>query len=180
MLVFDTITSVMSTKANANSETKGVKKVNHVLNAHRNAQAIHSISNIFNQCAKKNYASDNYYGMEYKKLIKAIKEDGDYKNDVDGLIFKNRKGFVVLTNHFCKEFWSKDRNTSKEGKTWNLYTNVVVNKGRCSTWFFYSLVRKLATMPTEDFNTLYNRGMKLKPLKNSGNIKTTEKDVVKV
>ena len=140
---------------------KTVRKPNPILEGLAIANETFTLSNIANQLGKKTCAQDNYILKGWQTIERRIKDD--IRNDVTKLILRNPKGYVILVNHFAERFWNKERKTAVEGKTWNLYQNVVVNKGRCSVFFVYLLLAKMAKMDPNEFNGIYNHGNKYIP-----------------
>lgn len=123
----------------------------------------YTISSIFNKLSKKTVREDNHTLKGWELFKRKRRED--IKNDIDALILKHPKGYGIFVNHFAKKFWDKERKTASAGITWNLYTKVVENKGKCSPYFVLQLLAKLATMEPEKFNRMYNFASKYKPKK---------------
>lgn len=142
------------------SKDSDVKQINAICEAMDISKRDNTLSNHFNQLAKNTVADDNFRLKGWKSLERRIKADDKLNNDVSKLIL-NKKGYVIFKNHFAKKFWSADRKTAVKGKTWNLFANAESGK-KVSMWFIYQLLAKMAKMPSDEFNEIYNFGAKYK------------------
>lgn len=144
------------------STSKKVANVNPVIRGLAIAKEEYTLSNVFNKLSKKTASEDNYILKGWNVVKSAIQEDTN--NDVTKYILQADKGYVLFTNHFAKKYWDNERKTAVKGKTWNLYTNVVTNKGKCSVFFVYRALAKLSKMDSNEFNEILNFGAAHKPV----------------